>query len=94
MISFLRVLWCIPYSKTANNRTTGGNHEYNGGPGGPGTGFCSPGGGFLVLVAVVARLLPLRPPPGTTKTSTRTARTTVVLVIAPRCTIISRLRVQ
>ena len=25
-----------------------------GGPGGPGTGFCSPGGGFLVLVAVVA----------------------------------------
>ena len=22
------------------------NNEYRGGPGGPGTGFCSPGGGF------------------------------------------------
>ena len=32
----------------------GANNEYRGGPGGPGIGFCSPGGGFLVLVAVVA----------------------------------------
>ena len=24
----------------------GGNNEYTGGTGGPGTGFCSPGGGF------------------------------------------------
>ena len=24
----------------------GANNEYRGGPGGPGTGFCSPGGGF------------------------------------------------
>ena len=34
------------YSKTVNNRTGGANKEYRGGPGGPGTGFCSPGGGF------------------------------------------------
>ena len=32
----------------------GANNESRGGPGGPGTGFCSSGGGFLVLVAVVA----------------------------------------
>ena len=32
----------------------GANNEYGDGPGGPGTGFCSPGGVFLVLVAVVA----------------------------------------
>ena len=42
------------YSKTANNRTPGSNNEYTGNPGGPGTGFCNPGGGFLVLVDVVA----------------------------------------
>ena len=42
------------YSKTLNNRTGGANKEYRGGPGGPGTGFCGPGGGFLVLVDVVA----------------------------------------
>ena len=36
------------YSKTPNNRTGGANNEYRGGPGGPGTGFCSPGGGFRV----------------------------------------------
>ena len=42
------------YSKTVNNRTGGANNEYRGCPGGPGTGFCSAGGGFLVLVAVVA----------------------------------------
>ena len=38
-------LW-FAYSKTVNNRTRGANNEYRGGPGGPGTGFCSPGGGF------------------------------------------------
>ena len=42
------------YSKTVNNRTRGANNEYRGGPGGPGTGFCTPGGGLLVLVSVVA----------------------------------------
>ena len=42
------------YFKTLNNRPWGANNESLGGPGGPGTGFCSPGGGFLVLVAVVA----------------------------------------
>ena len=43
-----------PNSKTSNNRTGGANNEYRGGPGGPGTGFCGPGGGFLTIVAVVA----------------------------------------
>ena len=42
------------YSKTSNNRTGGADNEYRGGPGGPGTGFYSPGGVFFVLVAVVA----------------------------------------
>ena len=32
----------------------GANHEYRGAPGGPGTSFGSPGGSFVVLVAVVA----------------------------------------
>ena len=41
------------YSKAANNRTPGANNEYTGGPGGPGTGFCGPGGG-LVVINVVA----------------------------------------
>ena len=36
----------LKYSKTANNRTTGGNNEYNGGPGGPGTVFVVPGAVF------------------------------------------------
>ena len=31
----------------------GANNEYTGGPGGPGTGFCGPGGG-LVVINVVA----------------------------------------
>ena len=35
------------------NRTGGANNEYRGGPGGPGTGFCSPGV-VLVVVNVVA----------------------------------------
>ena len=34
------------YFKTLNNRPWGANNESLGGPGGPGTGFCSPGGGF------------------------------------------------
>jgi len=32
--------------KTLNNRPWGANNESLGGPGGPGTGFCTPGGGF------------------------------------------------
>ena len=53
------VLLCVlivfsQYFKTLNNRPWGANNESLGGPGGPGTGFCSPGGGFLVLVDVVA----------------------------------------
>ena len=36
----------IIYFKTLNNRPWGANNESLGGPGGPGTGFCSPGGGF------------------------------------------------
>ena len=42
------------YSKMLNNRPWGANNESLGGPGGPGSGFGSPGGGFLVLVDVVA----------------------------------------
>ena len=37
---------CRDYFKTLNNRPWGANNESLGGPGGPGTGFCSPGGGF------------------------------------------------
>ena len=58
------------YSKTSNNRTGGANNEYRGGPGGPGTGFCSPGGGFFSLSrrsGLPLRLLPLKPPPGLQK---------------------------
>ncbi len=32
--------------RTVNDRTGGDNNEYRGDPGGPDTGFCSPGGGF------------------------------------------------
>ena len=59
-----------PYSKTPNNRTERANNEYRGGPGGPGTGFCSPGGGFFSLSSrsgLPLRLLPLKPPPGLQK---------------------------
>ena len=52
--SFQGIFFRFSYSKTLNNRTGWANNEYRGGPGGPGTGFCSPGDGFLVLVAVVA----------------------------------------
>ena len=46
---------CKSNPKTTNNRTAGGaNNEYRGGPGGRCSGFCSPGGGLLALVAVVA----------------------------------------
>ena len=34
------------YFKTLSNRPWGANNESLGGPGGPGIGFCSPGGGF------------------------------------------------
>ena len=50
---FILCFPCSSYSKTANNRTTGDNNEYNSGPGGPGTGFCGPVGG-LVVIEVVA----------------------------------------
>ena len=48
----------------------GANNEYRGGPGGPGTGFCSPGGGFFSLskrIGLPLRLLPLKPRPGLQK---------------------------
>ena len=32
----------------------GANNEYTGGPGGPGTGFCTPGGGFVVIELVAS----------------------------------------
>ena len=60
----------ILYFKTLNNRPWGANNESLGGPGGPGTGFCSPGGGFFSLSrrsGLPLRLLPLKPPPGLQK---------------------------
>ena len=48
----------------------GANNEYRGGPGGPGTGFCSPGGGFSGSRSSGKPLLLLRlkePPPGLQK---------------------------
>ena len=60
----------------------GANNEHTGGPFGPGTGFCGPGGGFLVLVAVVTchHFYYHETTPQTTKTSTRNTRTTPGLV--------------
>ena len=55
---------------TANNRPRGANNESRGGPGGPGTGFCSPGGGFSGSrrSGKPLRLLRLKkPPPGLQK---------------------------
>ena len=71
------------YFKTLNNRPWGANNESLGGPGGPGTGFCSPGGGFSGnrRSGKPLRLLRLKTTPRTTKTSTRTTRTTRELVI-------------
>ena len=58
------------------------NNEYSGGPGGPGTGCCSPGGGPSRTTKTA---------PGTTNI---TKRTTHVLVISTATlTIIDRLRV-
>ena len=57
-------------SETLNNRIGGPNNEYRGGPGGPGTGFCSPGGGFSGSrrSGKPLRLLRLKkPPPGLQK---------------------------
>ena len=54
----------------ANNRPRGLITSPPGGPGGPGTGFCSPGGGFFSLSrrsGLPLRLLPLKPPPGLQK---------------------------
>ena len=42
----LKVLTLGFYSKTLNDRTGAANNEYRGGPGGPGTGFCSPRGDY------------------------------------------------
>ena len=36
----------VSYSETLNNLTGDPNNDYGVGPGGPGTGFCSPAGGF------------------------------------------------
>ena len=43
----------------------GANNESPGGPGGPGTGFCRPGGGFSGSrrSGLPLRLLPQKPPP-------------------------------
>ena len=63
----------------ANNRPWELITSPRGGPGGPGTGFCSPGGGFSGSrrSGKPLRLRRLKKPtPGTTKTSTRTTRTT------------------
>ena len=60
----------IKYFKTLNNRPWGANNESLGGPGGPGTGFCSPGGGFSGSrrSGKPLRLLRLKkPPPGLQK---------------------------
>ena len=83
------------YFKTLNKPPWGANNESLGGPGGPGTGFCSPGGGFSDnrRSGKPLRLLRLKTAPGTTKTSTRTTRTTPVLVLSPPGTIIDRLKV-
>ena len=48
-----RIWYKIFYSETVNNRPGGVNNEARGGPGGPGTGFCGPGG-VLVVINVVA----------------------------------------
>ncbi len=55
-----------PYFKTLNNRTGGPNNEYRGGPGGPGSGFGGPRGGFLNnrRSGLPLVLLPLKPPLG------------------------------
>ena len=86
----------IENSEALNNRTGCPNNSYGRSPGGPGTGLCSPGGGFLNLSSrsgLPLRLLPLKPNPGTTKTSTRTTRTSPVLVISSPVAIIYRYRV-
>ena len=57
------------YSETLNSRI-GGPHDEGGGPGGPGTGFCNPGGGCLSSNSssgLPLLLLPLQPPPGLQK---------------------------
>ena len=85
------------YSKTVNNRTGGANNEYRGGPGGPGTGFCSPGGGFSDSrrSGKPLRLLRLKkPPPGLQKPVPGPPGPPRGLVISPPGTIIKRFRVR
>ena len=57
------------YFQTLNKRTRGADNEYRGGPGGPGTGFCNPGGGFSGSrrSGKPLCLLPLKPTPGLQK---------------------------
>ena len=67
------------------------------GPGGRGTGFCSPGGGFFSLSrcsGLPLRLLPLEPPPGLQKPVPGPPGPPRGLVISPPGTIVSRLKVQ
>ena len=80
------------YSTTANNRPRGANNESRAGPGGPGTGFCSPGGGFSGSrrSGKPPRLLRLRkPPPVLQKPVPGPPGPPHVLVISPPCTIIN-----
>ena len=44
--NYLSVMGGEGYFNSLNNRPCGANNESPGGPGGPGTGFCNPGGGF------------------------------------------------
>ena len=66
-----------------------------GGPGGPGTGSCSPGGGFFSFGSrsgLPLRLLPQKPPPGLQKPVPGPGPPLYSL-LAPPCTIIDRLGV-
>ncbi len=47
----------LGWRNIVNNRTGGPNNEYGGGPGGPGTGFCSPRGPAKNLSFEPVRLL-------------------------------------
>ena len=89
-------LLIFPHSKTSNNRTGGANNEYRGGSGGPGSGFCSPGGGFSSFSrrsGLPLRLLPLKPPPGLQKPLPGPPGPPLYSLFAPPCTRIRCLRV-
>ena len=82
-------------SKTVNSRTGGANNEHRGGPGGPGTGFCNPGGGLSGSRSSgePLLLLPLKPPPGLQKPVPGLPGPPLYSLLAPPCTIIDRLKV-